>query len=191
MGVEFVKSPNIHITPYVDHIDDTGTIVDRLTTGIVTPQIDINTNTHYESVSNFEVLSTNSVGAIIGCGCFWRILEEAHITLLMINPSYQSQGLGQLLLYSLLKNAVSSHLEHATLEVCASNKSAIGLYEKFGFKIAGRRKKYYKKTGEDALIFWKSDLNSPVFQQELSSWKKLINKRLINSCYLPPDLICY
>ncbi|ADB95368.1 ribosomal protein S18-alanine N-acetyltransferase [Candidatus Atelocyanobacterium thalassae] len=141
--------------------------------------------------SHFLVLSTNSVGAIIGCGCFWRILEEAHITLLMINPSYQSQGLGQLLLYSLLKNAVSSHLEHATLEVRASNKSAIGLYEKFGFKIAGRRKKYYKKTGEDALIFWKSDLNSPVFQQELSSWKKLINKRLINSCYLPPDLICY
>lgn len=60
-GKEFVKSPNIHITPYVDHIDDTGTIVDRLTTGIVTPQIDINTNTHYESVSNFEVLSTTSV----------------------------------------------------------------------------------------------------------------------------------
>ncbi|BDA40087.1 ribosomal protein S18-alanine N-acetyltransferase [Candidatus Atelocyanobacterium thalassae] len=141
--------------------------------------------------SHFLVLSTNSTNSIIGCGCFWRILEEAHITLLMIDPKYQGQGLGQLLLYSLLKDAVSSQLEHATLEVRASNRSAICLYEKFGFKIAGRRKEYYKKTKEDALIFWKSDLNHPIFQKELSFWKKLIHRRLIDNCYLPPDLISY
>ena len=60
-GTEFVKSPNIHITPLVSHMDDTGNAVDRLTTGIVTSQIDINTNTHYEEHPSYKVLSSTSV----------------------------------------------------------------------------------------------------------------------------------
>jgi ribosomal-protein-alanine N-acetyltransferase len=91
---------------------------------------------------------------LIGCGCFWSILEEAHITLLMIHPHYRRKGLGNLLLYRLLKQAATQGLERATLEVKESNRTAIYLYKKFGFKLAGKRKKYYQKTGEDALIFW-------------------------------------
>jgi ribosomal-protein-alanine N-acetyltransferase len=101
--------------------------------------------------------------SIIGCGCFWAILEEAHLTLLAVHPEYQGQGLGQLLLYTLLKNAQERGLERATLEVRASNQEALSLYKKFGFKIAGRRKGYYQKTGEDALILWRGDLHYPDF----------------------------
>ena len=101
--------------------------------------------------SHFLVLSLDSNQSILGCGCFWEILEEAHITLLMIDPHYQGQGLGQLLLYRLLKDAVTRKLERATLEVSASNQPALALYEKFGFQLAGRRKGYYRHTGEDAL----------------------------------------
>lgn len=109
---------------------------------------------------------------IIGCGCFWEILEEAHITLLMIAPDYQGQGLGQLLLYQLLKAATLRDLERATLEVRASNQVALSLYQKFGFQALGRRKGYYQQTGEDAIILWRGDLHKPEFQSALQDWQQ-------------------
>ena len=125
-----------------------------------------------------EVESPNSLlvslvteGRIIGCGCFWAILEEAHITLLVIHRDYQGLKLGGLLLYSLLEQAHERGLERATLEVRESNTIALALYEKFGFKIAGRRKKYYKPDGEDALIFWRGDLAKPTFLESLDIWQ--------------------
>lgn len=116
---------------------------------------------------------------IIGCGCFWAILEEAHITLIAIHPDYQGHGLGQLLLYALLKDAVERQLERATLEVRVSNQVALSLYQKFGFEIAGRRKKYYQQTGEDALILWRGDLHKPQFREQLALWEQEISDRLL------------
>jgi ribosomal-protein-alanine N-acetyltransferase len=76
---------------------------------------------------------------LLAMGCYWSILEEAHITILAVQPQYQGQGLGQAMLYSLLKTAHDRGLERATLEVRVSNQAAISLYQKFGFKTAGRR----------------------------------------------------
>ena len=115
---------------------------------------------------------------IIGLACFWAILEEAHITLLAIYPDYQRQGLGKLLLYKLLEKAVQRQLERATLEVAVSNQSAIALYEHFGFRIAGERKNYYSQTGESALIFWRNDLQTVAFREQLSKWRQEILSRL-------------
>ncbi len=114
----------------------------------------------------------------IGFGCFWSILEEAHITLLMVHPEYRGRGFGNLLLYTLLKAAVKQQLERATLEVKVSNTKAITLYKKFGFKVAGKRKKYYQKTGEDALILWRSDLAKPSFLDILNTWHLQIQTQL-------------
>ncbi|MFP4007173.1 MAG: ribosomal protein S18-alanine N-acetyltransferase [Spirulinaceae cyanobacterium] len=94
--------------------------------------------------------------SLIAMGCFWAILEEAHITLLAVAPAYRRQGLGSLLLSTLLQKAQARGLERATLEVRRSNQAAIALYQKFGFKIAGTRKKYYQDNQEDALILWLS-----------------------------------
>jgi len=43
-----------------------------------------------------------------------------------------------------------------TLEVRPSNTGAIALYERFGFRSAGIRPRYYRDTGEDALIMWRA-----------------------------------
>lgn len=98
---------------------------------------------------------------VIGLASFWAILEEAHITLLAIHPDFQGQGLGKLLLNHLLREICNKNLPKATLEVSENNLKALNMYQKFGFKEAGRRKKYYQKTGEDALILWKKfEINS-------------------------------
>jgi [ribosomal protein S18]-alanine N-acetyltransferase len=115
---------------------------------------------------------------LLGMGCFWSILEEAHITILAVHPQYQHQGLGAALLYSLLKTAYDRGLERATLEVRASNSAAICLYQKFGFKTAGLRRRYYKDNGEDALILWLGDLQQPHFQDSLDKWYAQISDRL-------------
>ena len=115
---------------------------------------------------------------LLGMGCFWAILDEAHITILAIHPQFHRQGLGQLLLYSLLETASDRGLERATLEVRASNLAAISLYQKFGFKIAGRRKRYYQDNGEDALLLWLSDLQSPQFATTLQDWQTNLSDRL-------------
>ncbi|MEM6425430.1 MAG: ribosomal protein S18-alanine N-acetyltransferase [Cyanobacteria bacterium P01_D01_bin.128] len=114
---------------------------------------------------------------VIGIGCFWMILEEAHITLIGIAPSYQRQGLGQLLLWDLLSKAHQQGLERATLEVRASNQRALRLYNRFDFKIAGRRRGYYP-DGEDALVLWRQALHHPAFVDELQHRQAQICDRL-------------
>lgn len=114
----------------------------------------------------------------IGVACLWAILEEAHVTLLAIDPLYRQQGLGQLLLYALLVSAWQRGLEWATLEVRVSNQVAISLYQKFGFHPVGERRKYYQDTGENALILWRKGLQHPEFQDHLMRWQQELADRL-------------
>jgi len=127
------------------------------------------------------LFSPFSSSDLLGMGCFWSILEEAHITILAVHPQYHRQGLGQALLYSLLKRASDRGLERATLEVRASNQAAISLYQKFGFKTAGRRPRYYKDNDEDALILWLSDLQQPKFLKTLDDWQIMVSDRIGHS----------
>ncbi|MGB0561173.1 MAG: ribosomal protein S18-alanine N-acetyltransferase [Spirulinaceae cyanobacterium] len=110
----------------------------------------------------------------LGLACLWRIVDEAHITLLMVHPDYQRQGLGQLLLWALLVKARQQQMARATLEVREGNRGAIALYNKFGFTQVGRRRGYYKATQEDALIFWRPGLQTPPFALELDAWRSQI-----------------
>ncbi|MGB3291446.1 MAG: ribosomal protein S18-alanine N-acetyltransferase [Phormidesmis sp.] len=112
-----------------------------------------------------------SASQIVGVGCLWAILEEAHIVTLAIEPSYQGQKLGQLLLTQLLLCGHRRGLTRATLEVRASNQKALKLYEKFGFKAAGIRKRYYA-DGENACILWRSGLQHGDTLTQLSQYQE-------------------
>ena len=118
---------------------------------------------------------------LLGLGCYWAILEEAHITIVAIDPDFQRLGLGQVMLWAMLSSARTRGLERATLEVRASNQAAIALYQKFGFREAGRRRRYYEDTGEDALILWRGDLQYPQFSQTLQEWQQSGCDRLARS----------
>ncbi|MBE9045631.1 ribosomal protein S18-alanine N-acetyltransferase [Pleurocapsales cyanobacterium LEGE 10410] len=120
---------------------------------------------------------------IIGMACLWAIMEEAHITLLGVHPDYRGRGLGQLLLLTLLENAIARQLEWATLEVNVKNSRAIELYQKFGFQVVGTRKGYYQPAGDDALVLWLKGIQQPQFKLNLSQWQKNISDRLSQNHY--------
>ena len=120
---------------------------------------------------------------IIGMACLWSIVDEAHITLLGIDPNYRRQGLGQLLLLTLLEDAIARNLSWATLEVNVNNQKAINLYKKFGFEAVGKRKGYYQSTGEDAVVFWLKNLQQPHYQKNLVQWQQELEIHLSDRGY--------
>lgn len=133
-----------------------------------------------------SILTPND--SLVGLGCFWSILEEAHITILAVHPNYQSQGLGQLLLYALLQEAKRRQMEWATLEVKPSNRTALSVYQKFGFAEAGRRRGYYKDTGEDALILWRNGLQTREFEETLAHcYQHIMHQITSRGWQLPSD----
>jgi len=121
----------------------------------------------------------NEKHQLLGFGCLWAILEEAHITILAVRPEYQGQGLSKAIVWGLLNKARDRQLEWATLEVRESNYIAIALYRNFGFEEIGRRAKYYEVTGEDALILWRKNLHTKEFGIALESWLKSISDSLL------------
>lgn len=92
---------------------------------------------------------------IIGYAFFSVVQDEAELLNISIADSCQHRGYGSELLKTLIKQLQEEGVEHIYLEVRRSNKSAIHLYEKHGFKQLSVRKDYYPaETGrEDALVY--------------------------------------
>jgi [ribosomal protein S18]-alanine N-acetyltransferase len=175
---------NINIQPISVSEIDSIAILDRLCFGGLW-SIDsyrrelTNENSHFLGITVERDLHPETDG-IVGFGCFWAILDEAHITLVGIHPQYQGRKLGQLLLCSLLDRARQIEMARATLEVRATNLGAIYLYEKYGFQTVGRRKKYYQDTGEDGVIMWRGGLQHPDFARELQDWMLAIRQTFLD-----------
>ncbi|MBP2651132.1 MAG: ribosomal-protein-alanine acetyltransferase [Firmicutes bacterium] len=98
---------------------------------------------------------SNQVVAYAG---FWMILDEAHVTNVAVLPQHRQQGLGKVLLATLLEHAKELGANAMTLEVRLSNTIARKMYEQAGFVERGRRRQYYTDTQEDALIMWKDNI---------------------------------
>jgi ribosomal-protein-alanine N-acetyltransferase len=79
----------------------------------------------------------------------WHLMDVA------VDPDARRAGVATSLIRALLERLPSPE-DPVTLEVRRSNLGAIGLYERFGFKAAGVRRRYYQDNGEDALIMWRT-----------------------------------
>ncbi|MEZ5121456.1 MAG: ribosomal protein S18-alanine N-acetyltransferase [Solirubrobacterales bacterium] len=84
-----------------------------------------------------------------------RYERSWHLMNIAVDPAHQRRGLGTALLRELL-HRVGVDDSRVTLEVRRSNAGAISLYESFGFRAAGLRRRYYQDNGEDALIMWRT-----------------------------------
>lgn len=91
-------------------------------------------------------------GRIVAMLVIWMILDEAHVATIATHPDFRHQGLGRQLLEHALKAAVEEGAVRSFLEVREGNLSAQAMYRQFGFVEDGRRPRYYKDNGEDAIL---------------------------------------
>jgi len=75
-----------------------------------------------------------------------------HLMNVAVAPERRRQGIASRLIERLIAEA-GDELPF-TLEVRVSNRDAIAMYEKLGFRSAGVRPRYYQDNGEDAMIMW-------------------------------------
>ncbi len=83
------------------------------------------------------------------------IPPEAQLLMIAVDPKRVRQGVGKFLLLNEFEKLKGAGFATVTLEVSASNGSALALYKGLGFVEVGRRKKYYG-DGTDAILM---DLN--------------------------------
>lgn len=108
-------------------------------------------------ISSYKCIVTDT-DRCIGYMGIWKIMDEAHVTNLSVHPHFQNRKLAHVLLLSSIDECYKNKIKYITLEVRVSNLKAIHLYEKFGFKSLGVRKKYYQDNNEDALIMWSENI---------------------------------
>ena len=115
---------------------------------------------------------------VVGYSGLWLMVNEAHITTIAVAPEYQGQGLGELLLISLIDKAIELNALCLTLEVRVSNHVAQSLYRKYTFRETGVRRRYYSDNGEDAHIMTSEDVDTPHFQEVLAYNRQSLAERL-------------
>lgn len=103
-----------------------------------------------ETARFYVLCDNNELLGYIGAN---NICNEVYITNVAVNEKYRGKGYGKKLVNHLIKQSELEKAFFITLEVRKSNKNAISLYEKCGFKLIGERKDFYSKPTENALIY--------------------------------------
>ena len=119
-----------------------------------------NKNAHY--------LVAREGDRIVGYAGLWLSLDEAHITTFAVLPDYRRRKIGERMLVALFDKSAKLGAEWMTLEVRASNLAAQKLYEKYGFRPAGIRRRYYSDNNEDAIIMWTDRLKDRSVRDRLA-----------------------
>jgi [ribosomal protein S18]-alanine N-acetyltransferase len=100
-------------------------------------------------------LAARRDGRLVGYLICSRYDTVWHVMNVCVDPDRRRQGIATSLLDELLVRVGDDHARF-TLEVRTSNAAAITLYQGYGFRTAGTRRRYYQDNGEDALIMWRT-----------------------------------
>lgn len=104
----------------------------------------------YNDTASF-IVAEGEDGQVLGYAGLHVILDEGYIDNVAVRPTCRRQGIADRLLDVFCRFG-QANLAFLTLEVRPSNTAAVALYEKHGFREAGRRKDYYEDPKEDALL---------------------------------------
>ena len=104
-----------------------------------------NQGVHLVAVDGDELVATCRI-VMVG--------TTAQFSRLAVRATARRRGIATALLEQMIDRAGEE--QSYTLEVRPSNLGAIALYERFGFRSAGTRRRYYRDTGEDAVIMWRT-----------------------------------
>ena len=127
--------------------------------------------------SSGNELTSSGRQYIFGFAGLWIMAGEAHITTIAVRERHRHQGVGELLLISLIDLATELDVSLITLEVRASNTTAQSLYSKYGFTWVGVRRGYYTDNREDAVLMSVENITSAQVQANLQRLKQAHSQR--------------
>lgn len=92
---------------------------------------------------------------VVGYIAILCILDEGNLVSIAVHEECREMGIATELLDIAYEKAAERGVASINLEVRESNEAAIALYEKEGFVQIGRRKGFYSKPAEDAILYLK------------------------------------
>jgi ribosomal-protein-alanine N-acetyltransferase len=87
---------------------------------------------------------------VVGYAGLWFDGDVTQVMTIGVASAVQRQGIGTALLVALLDRSRELAASAVLLEVRVDNAPAIALYERFGFTVLSRRRRYYQPEGVDA-----------------------------------------
>jgi len=93
---------------------------------------------------------------VVGYVVAWFVADEGEIANLAVAPAGWGMGIGRALLDAALEEGTRRDVSAVYLEVRDSNERARRLYRSRGFEEVGRRRGYYQRPVEDAIVLRRS-----------------------------------
>jgi ribosomal-protein-alanine N-acetyltransferase len=103
-------------------------------------------------VSGLSIFVAEAGGGPAGYIVAQRVLDEGEILNLGVALPVRRRGVGRALVRRVLTTFAAAGVTAVFLEVRESNLPAQRLYEGFGFKEVSRRRRYYQRPVEDAVV---------------------------------------
>ena len=106
---------------------------------------------------------------VVGYAGVMVVGHEGHVTTIAVDPRWHRAKIGTRLLLHATRQSIAADVSALTLEVRMSNSGAQAMYRRFGYAPAGVRRGYYVETGEDAMVMWAHDVDTPEYGLRLDA----------------------
>jgi ribosomal-protein-alanine N-acetyltransferase len=116
---------------------------------------------------------------VVGVSGMLFVGSDGHVTTISVDRAWQRRQIGTRLMLALSREAISRGATALTLEVRATNHAAQAMYRRLGYAPAGIRRNYYADIGEDALVMWAHDVDSPDYARRLDAIEQSIRGRTV------------
>lgn len=103
-----------------------------------------------------EMITADASGAVVGYAAFWCVVDQGELGNVAVIDGWRGAGIGARLVEEVLRRAARRGVREVFLEVRPSNTIARRLYDHLGFRPVGRRRNYYQRPVEDAIVLRRS-----------------------------------
>lgn len=106
-------------------------------------------------------------GGVVAYGGLMMVGDEGHVTNLAVDPEWRRHGVASRLLVQFVREAIRRGAQRISLEVRTSNEGAQAMYRRFGLAPVGVRRRYYRDTGEDAVIMTATEISGAPYLERV------------------------
>lgn len=99
-----------------------------------------------------DLFAAERGGRLLGYAVAWTVVDQSELGTVAVAPDARGAGIGGMLVDAVVERVRTRGARELFLEVRETNLEAQTLYRARGFAEVGRRRAYYQKPTEDALV---------------------------------------